>query len=784
MLWRGPDLAFSNTKRASMVYEPAQDRLKVTIYVSNDGNVIFPSPIRIATYVYYTATDSFFLVYQEAVDVTITVGETKEIVYYIPGYSSLTLPAYDSWYVFLNAEDQAGNNMPTFAYGADECNYWNNYTDKISFSYGERVICEGETETVTITPTDTYRFFWYDPGNNTAIPDHTGDTREITKNSDLIQQYYIDVYTMDGSTKLTSVRDTVTILLAPDSLIWTGSGNDGNWHNPENWFNPNAPVPNPYPTANIPRKCTNVLIPAAMDVYPDLSPSVTVYSEEAYTRSECNNIHFEHGGAIAVPDSLHYNKVYVQLKLDANRWYMIAAPLQHFYTGDYYVNDPNPHNDEVKVYTRLYAQPNPKTGITDEDAWTGLFHNPDVNISLGQGLSLWVDNDQAENVVTSHTFDFPKKDVIYTIYNEEGGAHKYVPVVRGNEHRFIFEENYNSSTGEIIMPLSGTAGKQLLIGNPFMSHLSFDEFYQANSTKIKNHYKILDKTDGSFIMYKYGGASTGSPALNGWIVPMQAFIVEAADNFSFLTANPATMTSARKEETLRAATSDKKDTQLLAIEVYRGKEVNKTLIVYSPNAISTGRESIAKTFLKYKNQAVNIYTLSEEGIPLDLNYLIGLDGVSIPVGVRTSVNGEFRINVAGLSSFAQEYDIYLCDRENPAFCQNLRQGSMATFEKTSEEVFDNRFELRFLKQGTSLPEILSSDMPLKAYATNSHIHIATTDGSSLEKVTIYDLNGRKVTEKREGKDATHTTIVSKAGIYLVNVATQKGVFTAKILVRE
>ncbi|MCD7971526.1 MAG: T9SS type A sorting domain-containing protein [Candidatus Azobacteroides sp.] len=788
MLWRGPDLAFSNTKRASIIFEPELDRLKFTIYVSNDGSQVFPLPLRVSTYVYDSQSEQYYHLDDKEILQDLPIGETKEIIFYLENYSSLPFPAsYDHWIVFLNAEDNVGNGMPTFAYGNDECNYWNNYTDKISFSYGERVMCEGETEWMSIIPVNTYKFYWYENPND---PDGSyidiADARYITKDSSPIQRYYIDVYSEDGTTKLTSIRDTVFVFLAPDSLVWTGSGGNGDWHNPENWFNPNAPVPNPYPTSNIPRACTNVLIPGAVDVYPDLSPSVTVYSEEAYTRSECNNIHFEHGGVIAAPDSLHYNKAYVQLELDSHRWYMLSAPLQHLYTGDYYVNDPNPHNDEVFVYTRLYAQPNPKTGETNEDqwGWTGLFHNPDVNLSLGQGLSLWVDNKDSINVITPHLFDFPKHNTIYGIYNKEGEAHKHAPVARANQHRFIFEEGYDPATGEVTLPISASAaGEQLLVGNPFMSHLSFEEFYNANSSKIKNYYKILDATDGSFITYEYGGATTGTPPLNGWIAPMQAFIVEAADNLSFLTANPATMTSARKEETLRTVERGEQ-AQVLTIEVYRGKEVNKTLLIYSPDAIATGRESIPKTFLKYKNQAVNIYTLSEEGIPLDLNHLTELDGISIPVGIRTSVNGEFRINVAGLTNFAPEYDIYLCDRENPAFCQNLRtEGSMSTFEKTSEEVFDNRFELRFLKQGTSLPQILSSDMPLHIYATEGNIHISTTDGSSLEKVTIYDLSGRKISGLKDGVSATQTIPVFHAGIYLVNVMTEKGVFTAKIIVR-
>ncbi|MCD7971187.1 MAG: T9SS type A sorting domain-containing protein, partial [Candidatus Azobacteroides sp.] len=261
-----------------------------------------------------------------------------------------------------------------------------------------------------------------------------------------------------------------------------------------------------------------------------------------------------------------------------------------------------------------------------------------------------------------------------------------------------------------------------------------------------------------------------------------AFIVEAQSPFTSLVANPGDMTSARADEILR--TGQREDTsQLLTLEVHRGKQVNKTLVVYSPQGQDPYRESIPKTFLRHRNEAVNIYTLSPEGVPLDLNYLTSLEGITIPLGIRTSVQGPLRINVSGLTGFAPEYDIFLCDRQDPLFCQNLRKGSMASFEKTSQEVFDNRFELRFVKKGTSLPEGMQAETPLKVYSQQGKIYISTTDASLLQRVNIYDLNGREITATPHVNAPCMEVEVPRESIYLVRVVTQNGVYTAKILAK-
>ena len=701
MLWLGSDLAFDNTRRSSIKYNTGTDRLEFTIHITNRGDAEFvSSPLRVSIYVYDTSTGEVHEIDHIELTGNVGVGEFKTLNFSgTDEYYNLPFPAnWDHWLIVLNGRDPSGYlGMPDYPFAAHECHYWNNYTSNISFSYGERVMCEGATELVTITPEDTYEFRWY---TSTTEPDanhfHIGDTCTLTKDGSPVQMYFIDVYSSDGNIKLTSARDTVFLYLAPDNLIWTGTGKNANWHNPDNWFNPNAPVPNPRPNANVPRRCTNVLIPDNIDIYPNLMPSTilsnaTVYSRAAYLRSECANITFEHGGELAHQDSLVYDSAYVHLNLDANRWNMLSAPLRKTFTGDYYEAHPNPHQDSVFVYTRLFAQPNPETGVTAEDTWgwTGLFHNPDYLMQTGQGLSFWVDNKQNINSISTHPFLFPKYDSDYNIYDWGGNLSSTTGALNrgtvltgedqyrggaiisgqpiGNEHRFIYEDVYNSSFGDITLQVSSTqANEDIIVGNSFMSHLNFDEFYLANSSFIHNYYRVLDKTDGNFILYTVGGPSTGTPPLNRYISPMQAFLVESKTAFPALLANAGMMTGNRPGEKLRSAQETETNTaQVLTIEVSRGIQENKTLLYYSPERTDPYGEHINKIFLKHVNKSINVYTTEyNNNVPLDFHYLTKLDDVVIPVGIRTSEKGIYRMNFAGLSSFAPDYDIYLTDRKS------------------------------------------------------------------------------------------------------------------------
>lgn len=750
MLYLGPDLRFASS-RPIMLYNSTLDRLEITMQVGNDGDAKFTAPLNIKTYVYDTPTNTFSLIYTNSENIEFEVNEYKTVTYYIPSYSSITLPTYDHWMIFLNANDN-GSSQPVGYSTLEECRFWNNYTSNVAFSYGERVMCEGQTEVLNLIPSNTYRYEWFDAAGNYM---QDGDYLTVTKDASPEQIFLVNAYTKDGkNTLLTQVPDTAHIYLAPDSLVWTGVGKSKDWHNPDNWFNPNAPVPNPYPRANIPRKCTDVLIPDELTIYPDLSDFSTDYTEYV---SECANIHFKHGGEVMRTDSLDYEAAYVELVVNGNRMYMLSAPLQRFYPGDYYISDPNPFKDKnatkdsTFVYTYLWSRTNPETAEYIDGNWTGSFNNPEIPITAGMGLGVWVDDLQPIGIHQPDTFNFPKHDEIYTMYDRFGNPYGTRTTPRdAKEHFFIYEPVLNKSTGDITLDASATGvGKQVLVGNPFMSHLDFDTFYSMNSSEIMNYYRIMDE-NGNFITYTVGGTGTGTPPLSRYIAPMQSFLVTSKTGFSQLYAN-VEMVTTRPGDKLRS-TSDEDEYQILGIEISRGNKVNKSLLVMnslSSNLYESDKD-VMKAFVKNDTEPISVYTFSSDGMLLDINQINDPENLLVPIGIRTSVPGNFRLNFAGLSHFLPEYDIYLNEISGGNIINrfNLREGSMYEFDKNDSETFMNdRFYLSFTDSGTGIPSSLAASSGLAAISVNGTLRVFTTDGGMLQQVNLYDLCGRLITSK-------------------------------------
>lgn len=791
MLYLGPDLRFSS-KRPTILYNTALDRLEITMEVGNDGDATFSPPLDIKTYVYDTPTNTFTLIHSTSENVSFEINEYKTITYYIPGYSSIAFPSYDHWMIFLNAKDNDPNQPTGFA-TLEECRFWNNYTSNVSFTYGERVMCEGRTEVLKLAPAGIYRYEWFRLNtDNTITPVPSGgDDLTVTKDADPVEIYLVNAYTKDGkNTLLTQVPDTAYVYLAPDSLVWTGVGKSGDWHNHENWFNPNAPVPNPYPRANIPRKCTDVLIPDNLSIYPDLSDLSTDYTDYL---SECANIHFKHGGEVIRTDSLNYDAAYVELVLNGNRMYMLSAPLQRFYPGDYYISDPNPFKDKnatkdsTFVYTYLWSRTNPETAAYIDGNWTGAFNNPEIPITPGMGLGVWVDDLQPAGIHQPDTFNFPKHETTYTMYDRFGspvgirntprpvGTTPYGIAAPG-EHMFIYEPVWSRSTGDIILDASATGvNKQTLVGNPFMSHLDFDKFYAMNSTTIMNYYRVMDE-NGNFITYTVGGTGTGTPPLSRYIAPMQSFLVTAKTGFSQLYANVEMMTVSAGEK-LRSTSAEDEEEQILTIEIYRGSKVNKSLLILSPGSsnLYDGEEDVIKAFVRADTSPISVYTFSSDGILTDINRVGTLEKQMIPLGIRTSKKGSFRLNFGGLTAFAPDYDIYLNEISNGSILNryNLREGSMHEFDKIDDEIFMNdRFYLSFEKNATavSLPE---KEMPKIEWAvTGNRLRIFTTDGSCLEEVSLYDLQGRLIDNSKNIRSSSTELPVASNRIYIIRATSE------------
>jgi uncharacterized repeat protein (TIGR01451 family) len=579
----------------------------------------------------------------------------------------------------------------------------------------------------------------------------------------------------DANLAATMKTETVTFI-APDSLIWTGT-QSADWNDYNNWTNSTIDVHTE--AGFVPQVCTNVLIPAGAPEYPLLTGDLTT--------NACNHIWFEHGGEVARTDLLTYSEAYVQWKLQANRWYMLSAPLKNMYAGDIYVSDPNPITDGYKIEPMLFNVLNPETQTkTTEYKWTGSFNKPDIEFRRGEGVAIWVDQigtDYGDHADV--TFQFPKSDMIYHYYNLDGTVNEKTPEIiavdgRDYKNRFIYEGNINSGLVELTPSPVTAIGQPVLVGNPFMAHIPFADFYAQNSTLIDNEYRLAwdintadDGKVNTFYIYKNVSGSYVSTnpdpeddnIRSNYIPPMQSFIVTSIGSSTPALKADITKTITRPGENLRSSTTSI-PTMLEITAGRNGQNMSKNLLIYMDNASQAyvPAEDSYTLFSQNSLTPVIVYTRSSDGYALDINTIGSFDR-SIPLCVRTSQKGDIHLKFAGMERF-DNTKIFLHDTKT-GVVTDLSENDEYVFNKNEDDLYvENRLFLTF-GAITGIQSVKTAAVSVQNLQ-DQRIRIVSNNGSPLGKIQIMDVQGR-VLETKEVQTSSYVFHAKVTGVYLIRI---------------
>ena len=361
--------------------------------------------------------------------------------------------------------------------------------------------------------------------------------------------------------QLTSTEgDVITwplLTVHPREATWKGTSND--WNNWSNWDN------------GAPWSCTNVIIPTngengqPISNYPILTKDV---------QNPCNYIHFEPHAEVVNTPYLTYNKAWVEIELEPNRYYMVATPIKGIYSGDWFIskegtNLPAYFTDLTEenypanrvtptIYQRLWehtAQNKLATGgdgpvTISETKWTAPYNHMATSYEKRNNydfnaLSVWVhsgtpdgteagtpDGTEATTSKTSYKFRFPKMHTTYFYSDMDGNILGLSNNLKRDTTagRFIYEDENGEADFPITMTynneLYGEEHKVFLAGNPFMSHIDIEKFFDKNdhikSIKVEStdgNYSSVVQNDNTII------AGSGDTKLQ-YIPPMQSFFVE------------------------------------------------------------------------------------------------------------------------------------------------------------------------------------------------------------------------------------------------------------------
>jgi hypothetical protein len=481
------------------------------------------------------------------------------------------------------------------------------------------------------------------------------------------------------------------------------------------------------------------------------------------------------------------------------------------YSGDFYREDPDPYVDEQTAYTVRFSLTNPETGSDQTGEWTGAFNTPNVELGIGSGLAIWIDkHGTAAGQHPEIPFDFPKHDTEHHLYNPDryppGNISKTYSIDRSRNGRFIYEGTVDGQ-GNVALPVGGAGGEassSVLIGNPFMSHLNFTDFYNANSAALNNsqEYKIVRGTGAglsSFYSYMWNNlqnkyvSTDDEDAGEGLIAPLQSFIVQVVSGTGSLNTNihHHTKTSTDPGNAFRDAASGtpplSRQLNILAVRnTEAGTEVNKAIVLQDTSYVAhyLPSEDSYKLFVSKVYDSddvlkhVQVYTRSSDGYALDINCVgTSEQDITIPLCVRTSEKGEIVLNFSGMESFGEETGIYLYDTQYPERLIDLSTQPEYAFNKTEDTLYlENRLSLIIGKNTLARPLGLRDVSGASAARIISRPHgtlrIVSENGKALSAVRITDSWGRLLLDVPEVSSSVYEYQTPTPGIYIVRVGAE------------
>lgn len=397
------------------------------------------------------------------------------------------------------------------------------------------------------------------------------------------------------------VISSTTYTVHPTVTTWKKQPVSTDWNEWSNW------------TDGSPYLCTDVIIPSDAAAYPVLVPPTATDGEGTPLPQEadlygCRDIHFEPRAAVDAPQRLNYRRAWVEAELLPNRYYWLAAPLKHMYTGDFFVpaamqgthtapyfteltpaNAPENRFDP-QVFQRIWAASAPgrlydgaETTVAgvSEGQWSRHFNHVAHDYAAegrAGAFSLWVDNGSLP-ATQGFRFRFPKTHTTYSYYSDYDGQQLAVnnTLTRGEAgeiYRFGYEATADANlmmdytrtdgknatehrtvyTGVLPLTLHVTAERNttdFLVGNPTMGRIYLAPFFEEN-TNVAAVRLLRDGTPA--VTVSRDGLATDPAAT--YVNPMESFVVvlDDEDTQAVVTLTDETLLPAETAATATAGT--------------------------------------------------------------------------------------------------------------------------------------------------------------------------------------------------------------------------------------
>lgn len=535
-----------------------------------------------------------------------------------------------------------------------------------------------------------------------------------------------------------------------------------------------------------------------------------------YYINKVDQIYFKPNATLLNQQHLTYKKAWVDFEMTPGDDYWMASPLKEVYAGDMYAPKANGRQETEAFEDIIYKGENEASGSDIiNDRWNPAFYQKawdkaityaaNATNGVPSDTDLVTQADDSPNYVKSNwSIEYNDVTVPYSLgkgfysrveKDSQGNALVRLPK-KDDEYKYELSTKALTETGKVsadygkmadgtditidlsVVDSETTAekvdgdGKHFLVGNPYMSYLNMDAFFDANTNLVRSYWTISGGTQqvavGTPDVGWTGNETETGDNISGILKPMTAFFIELKSDATektikftpeMMTAKPVTTVGTR------AYTAENPKLMLTATS----KQGKSRAAVIQKSDASNQYESDkdAVTLLDSELDAPTVYTVAG-------NYAAAVNAIhdykNVPLGVYADADEEVELTIEGASQLVEP--LYLYDAvtrsttpiDGDSYTLNLQGSSHGRYFLTTDEGITVESDIRIYSPA------------------DGQLIIASTPSDKLKHVQVYDLSGR-VVDSRQNIGMTTCQISVPGGIYIIRAESEHGEAQAKLKVR-
>ena len=527
-------------------------------------------------------------------------------------------------------------------------------------------------------------------------------------------------------------------------------------------------------------------------VYQSGQPSSTYYYVgDVYETNLCDQIHFDVGGEMLHSELLTHNRAWTEVNVSTQQWTLVSTPLNGVFSGDWYTKTSgdetaeyftdlefvSPDNNRLKPLmtqrswdgnAKVVSGSNNASAVVSNVTWSSTFNDVAVPYQPGMGFSIHANMGSSDNG-KGVTFRMPKSDASYDGFDQalSRDADNFGKLATSDMAALAEGTDYEVE----ITPSQD--GNYIVIGNPFVSHLSAKAFFEANSCVLQGKYWTAGGDPATGIAGSGDNWWTSDGTGDALIPPYTAFYAQLNSQ----STQPQTIKFNTSMAALgTTASGDTPSTNGLVITAADTESRSTALLAYSVNAENGFADAEDVQLLGESDNAVPMVYTVAGNMATNINQI--KDAQQIPLGVFAADDDVTTLTFTGVASLLEPslYDAQT-DTDTP-----LTEGYTLTVSGASH----GRYFIRARGAGegaTGITDVEAGTDGVSVYSVVPR-QVTVSAGAGLLEVSVYSVGGAMLAHESVGDGRTALTLDGiDSGVAVVRVVAADGTVTRKIAVK-